>query len=152
MTRQGFCFYSHLCFGRRPDFCQGDLVVFHMRNDKQFHHRAEMDSMITNSHFWYRPKEVRHELLNQWFEEESIYLGGNSRHRANGRLLYAYPVRNDHRTVQLYTLEAVVLSHDPEDEIHQPILLPAGGNYLITKLPGFSNPACEVDESEMILR
>ncbi|MCA9071376.1 MAG: hypothetical protein KDA84_20755, partial [Planctomycetaceae bacterium] len=71
---------------------------------------------------------------------------GNFGHRALGTVEARILWEADRRWVQIHTESRVRIEHDPLDEVHPLIELNPGENYLVGKLPGFSNPALELPD------
>ncbi|MCB0617899.1 MAG: hypothetical protein KDC32_11830 [Saprospiraceae bacterium] len=144
--RESFDYFSLLTRGEVPSFTQGDLVVFDAREiSPKLAGILEQRLPGDQGAWWCRASPLT-PLVGQWIEETEIMLGGNPRHKAFGKLRYKVPVKRDCRTVYLEPLGEVVVEHFPTDRIHPLLRLEKDRGYLITKLPGFSDPAREMAE------
>ncbi len=147
MTEAGFRYYSMLSQEMPPAYCQGDVVVFQSSDHGFLPQRDLLETILLEDHgtLWYTPQSKVQESIGVWRETEQLYVGGNARHQAFGRLKYLIPILRDHRTVLIWTIDQILLEHDPIDEVHPSIHLPAKQTYLISKLPGFSDPVKEMN-------
>jgi hypothetical protein len=149
----GFRYYATLSRGLPPDYCQGDLVVFNLDGDASLPDRAALEAMLPGDEcsLWCKalPADPRSHV--GWREAADLYVGGNTRHRALGRFRYMVPVRLDRRSAVVRTNAEVVIDHNPIDSIHPLIVLPPDRLFLVTKLPGFSDPAAEATACKAML-
>lgn len=154
IPRDGLTYFSILSRGRAPDLCQGDLVGFDLSAEGAAGAAlGAADPALRalapggSGALWAeRPTETPSD--GRWHECSAIPLGGNSRHAAEGRLRWRHPIAFDPRTVVLEALDVVWLTHDPIDDIHPRLRLQPGRRLLITKLPGFSDPAIEMSRED----
>jgi hypothetical protein len=150
ITAEGFVYYAVLTNGAVPFCCQGDLVIFALdgSGDLPWREQAIARLPVDQAAVWCRSRPALPSLPDRgWQEVDTVALGGNDHHRAFGRLLAAAPIPGDHRTLQIAPLEDVRLQHDPIDDIHPTLYLRPGKQYLVTKLPGFSDPLVEMRPS-----
>jgi len=152
MSELGFKYYAALSRGVPPSHSQGDLVVFELAGAGLLPHRHVLGDMLPEDYgtLWYKPPAVDPKPGGVWREVDELDVGGSARHRALGRLKYLIPVEKDHRTVQVQTLSRVFIYHDPLDHIHPGVYLAPDRYYLITKLPGFSDPVNEMKGCEEV--
>jgi hypothetical protein len=147
---ESYYYFSLLSQGRVPLFSQGDLLIFTDQDvSKKLIENLEQILPSDQEDWWCRSAPVASHT-GIWYEASEIMLGGNGRHKAFGRLKYQMPIRKDWRTVQIKTLDEVLVEHFPTDDIHPLIQLVADKYFLITKLPGFSDPAKEMKTQKMI--
>jgi hypothetical protein len=154
ITGLGFSYYVSLTQGISPEFTQGDLMVFPLPGTSLLSHRRELSRQLSSFRepIWakaYLPPELA--LAGQWVDTQEIILGGSRSHRAFGRLRVVRPVEKDERTMQIMTAGEVCIRHDPGDDIHPTLSLPPGHGYLLTKLPGFSDPVGEMNVPDRVL-
>lgn len=152
ISELGFRYYATLSQGVPPSYRQGDLVVFRLTDGEVLPHRVVLDDMLPEDGgtLWPEPKPADPKSVGVWQEVDALDVGGNARHRALGRLKYLTPVEKDYRTVQAQTLAKVFIHHDPIDEVHPAIYLPPHQHYLISKLPGFSDPVRETPDCQEV--
>jgi hypothetical protein len=146
ITESGFRYYATLCQGARPDYCQGDLAIFQLAEVRVLPHRHILEDMLPQDQgtIWCRTNPVDPKSVGNWQEVEELGVGGNTRHLALGRMKYLTPIIGDHRTVQIQTIERIFIDHDPIDDVHPAIYLLPNRHYLISKIPGFSDPIIEM--------
>jgi len=147
ITALGFKYYAVLSQSTPPRYCQGDLVIFALADERLIPHRHVLAALLPadQSTIWCRARSVV-SAPNQgtWIQVEKVPVGGNTRHKAVGRLRFSRPIPDDHRSMQIHTLDEVSIQHDPVDDIHPTLGLPPDRDFLITKLPGFSDPILEM--------
>jgi hypothetical protein len=147
VTALGLQYYAVLSQSTPPRYCQGDLVIFALGDGRLIPQRHALAALLPpdQSAIWCRARPVASAPnTSAWVQVDEIPLGGNTRHKAVGRLRFSTPIPNDHRSMQIHTLDDVWIQHDPVDDIHPTICLPPQRHFLITKLPGFSDPVCEM--------
>lgn len=150
----GFRYYAILSRGAPPGYCQGDLVLFPLADHGFLAHRFRLSAMLPpdQSTIWCRSRSAGLPPGGEtWVEADEVAVGGNTRHKAVGRLRFAMPIEGDRRSVQIYTLDRVRIQHDPVDEIHPTLHLPPGLHFLVTKLPGFSDPILEMKAGKEVI-
>jgi hypothetical protein len=147
ITALGFKYYAVLSQSTPPRYCQGDLVIFALADERLIPQRHALAALLPSdqSTIWCRARPVASAPnKSTWIQAGEIPVGGNTRHKAVGRLRFSSPIPNDHRSMQIHTLDEVSIQHDPVDDIHRTICLPPHRHFLVTKLPGFSDPIREM--------
>lgn len=154
IPERGLRCFAVMTGGGIPVACQGDLVVYRLPDDGI---PGCLDSVAAilpedTGQLWCKPAIVRCEPVGEWRETTALAAGGNRRHVAIGHFRYRFIWPADHRTIQVHSLGPLCLEHNPVDAIHPTLNLPAGADFLVTKLPGFSNPAAEISPARETLR
>lgn len=146
IPEKGLRCFAAMTAGEIPVACQGDLVVYRLPDDGLPGCLHEVAAVLPEDtgQIWCACSIPRQDPVGVWRETAALPVGGNRRHMALGRFRYRFLWPADHRTIQIRTLAPTSLEHDPVDAVHPTLSLPSGEDFLVTKLPGFSNPAAEM--------
>lgn len=146
VTNEGMDYYRQLSQEQPPVMTQGDLVLFSLEESGRPSRLDRLSDMLPEDQrtVWCHASPPINGIKVGWHTADKIALGGNGRHQAAGRLKWLPAVAGDNRTMQMVAVSDVTVFHDPVDDIHPTLTVPAGSHLLVTKLPGFSNPAEEM--------
>jgi hypothetical protein len=146
MPKRAYRCFSIMTDGKPALYCQGDVVVHSLPSGEWPACSGRLSSAMPTdtSDLWCPAVATRDEPVGVWRFTNNIPVGGNRRHMAIGPMRVRFPWAADKRCVQIHTLGTTRIEHNPTDAVHPIIELEASRDFLVGKLPGFSDPAAEL--------